>query len=217
MTAPHDVPGADELVRAVREFIERDVMGATDGRVRFHARVAVNVLGMVERELAMGPSQREAHAAALAQLGMADDAELAAAIRDGRLDDRRGGGAGGRPRDGQGEVGRRPSRVHRRPVSDDRGEAADGGQRDDELGRAIGDLAGGRQSGAGGLTRASRLAVESMRTAGTRAVGSGRWLAEALIDAAPRVPVRDPRAAAPAAPHPRAVGARGDPIQNARG
>jgi len=89
VTAPHDVPSADELVRAVREFIERDVMGATDGRVRFHARVAVNVLGMVERELAMGPSQREAHAAALAQLGMADDAELAAAIRDGTLDDRR--------------------------------------------------------------------------------------------------------------------------------
>jgi hypothetical protein len=86
-------------------------------------------------------------------------------------------------------------------VSEDRGEAADGSsreaetgsgpQRDDELGRAIGDLAGGRQSVAGGLARASHLAVESMRTAGTRAVGSGRWLAEALIDAAPRVPVRD--------------------------
>ena len=43
MTAPHDVPGADELVRAVREFLERDVMEATDGRVRFHARVAANV------------------------------------------------------------------------------------------------------------------------------------------------------------------------------
>jgi hypothetical protein len=89
VTAPHDVPSADELVRAVREFIERDVMAATDGRVRFHARVAVNVLGMVERELAMGPSQQEAHAAALVQLGMADDAALAAAIRDGTLDDRR--------------------------------------------------------------------------------------------------------------------------------
>ena len=88
-TAPHDVPGADELVRAVREFLERDVMDATEGRVRFHARVAANVLGMVERELAMGPSQRDAHAAALAQLGVADEAELAAAIRDGTLDDRR--------------------------------------------------------------------------------------------------------------------------------
>ena len=89
MTAPHDVPGADELVRAVREFLEHDVMDATDGRVRFHARVAANVLGMVERELAMGPTQRAEHAAALEQLGVGDDAELAAAIRDGTLDDRR--------------------------------------------------------------------------------------------------------------------------------
>ena len=77
MTAPHDVPGADELVRAVREFIERDVMDATEGRVRFHARVA---------DL---PDQRDAHASALAQLGVADEAELAAAIRDGTLDERR--------------------------------------------------------------------------------------------------------------------------------
>jgi hypothetical protein len=89
VTAPHDVPGADELVRAVREFLERDVMEATEGRVRFHARVAANVLGMVERELAMGPSQRDAHAAALARLGVADEAELAAAIRDHALDHRR--------------------------------------------------------------------------------------------------------------------------------
>ena len=30
--------------------------------MRFHARVAVNVLGMVERELAIGPDQAAAHA-----------------------------------------------------------------------------------------------------------------------------------------------------------
>ena len=89
MTAPHDVPRAEDLVGAVREFLERDVMDATEGRVRFHARVAANVLGMVERELAMGPAQREAHAEAVARLGMADEAALAAAIRDGTLDDRR--------------------------------------------------------------------------------------------------------------------------------
>ena len=89
MTAPHDVPSAAELVRAVREFLERDVMDATDGRVRFHTRVAVNALGMVERELAMGPAQRDAHAAAMARLGVADEAELAATIRAGTLDDRR--------------------------------------------------------------------------------------------------------------------------------
>jgi hypothetical protein len=88
MTAPHDVPTAAELVEAVREFIEADVMAATDGRVRFHARVAARVLAQVERELALGPGQADAHAKRLAALGVADEAELATAIRSGALDDR---------------------------------------------------------------------------------------------------------------------------------
>jgi hypothetical protein len=50
-----DRPTAAELVGAVREFLERDVMAATDGRVQFHTRVAINALGMVERELVDGP------------------------------------------------------------------------------------------------------------------------------------------------------------------
>ena len=90
MTEPHDVPTAAELVEAVREFVEGDVMASTEGRVRFHARVAANVLGMVQRELELGPQQTFDHGAALERLGVADEAELAAAIRDGRLDDRRG-------------------------------------------------------------------------------------------------------------------------------
>ena len=89
MAAPHDVPSAAQLIEAVREFVEGDVMEATEGRVRFHARVAVNVLRMVERELALGEAQAAAHRKALAGLGVADEAELAAAIREGRLDDRR--------------------------------------------------------------------------------------------------------------------------------
>lgn len=64
-------------------------------------------------------------------------------------------------------------------------------RQDDELGRAIGDLAGREDTTAGGLAGVGRLAARSMREAGTRAVASGRWLAETLIDAAPRVPVRD--------------------------
>ena len=90
MTAnpPHDIPTAAQLVEAVREFLERDVMAATEGRVQFHTRVAVNVLGMVERELAMGADQAVAHADGLARLGVAGERELADAIRDGRLDDR---------------------------------------------------------------------------------------------------------------------------------
>ena len=88
MAQPHDRPSAAELVTAVREFLERDILDATEGRVRFHARVAINALGMVERELALGPAQAAAHAVRLARLGVAGDAELAAAIRAGDLDDR---------------------------------------------------------------------------------------------------------------------------------
>jgi hypothetical protein len=86
--APHDVPTAAQLVEAVREFLEGDVSAATEGRVRFHARVAANVCAIVERELALGPAQAEAWATRLADLGVADEAELAAAIRRGDLDDR---------------------------------------------------------------------------------------------------------------------------------
>jgi hypothetical protein len=89
MSEPHDVPTAIELVEAVREFLEKDVMAATEGRVQFHTRVAVNVLGMVARELELGPAQAAAHRAALQRLGVADEAALAAAIRAGTLDDRR--------------------------------------------------------------------------------------------------------------------------------
>jgi Domain of unknown function (DUF6285) len=88
MGAPHDVPTAEQLLEAVREWLERDVMPAVDGRLQFHTRVAVNVLAIVERELALGPAQAAAHRARLASLGVADEAELAARIRAGDLDDR---------------------------------------------------------------------------------------------------------------------------------
>ena len=89
-----DRPTAAELVQAVREFLEHDVMAATHGRVQFHTRVAANALGMVERELTSGPASASAERArAAALLGHDDDArvlerELAARIRDGSLDDR---------------------------------------------------------------------------------------------------------------------------------
>jgi hypothetical protein len=86
--APHDMPSAIELLEAVRDFLETEVIAATEGRVRFHVRVAANVVGIVARELALGPAQAAAHAARLAHLGVADEAELAAAIRSGALDDR---------------------------------------------------------------------------------------------------------------------------------
>jgi Domain of unknown function (DUF6285) len=89
-----DRPTAAELVRAVREFLEHDVMAATTGRVQFHTRVAVNALGMIERELTDGPGLASAeHRRATALLGHDGDVgllerEIAAGIRDGSLDDR---------------------------------------------------------------------------------------------------------------------------------
>lgn len=88
MVNPHDVPSAQQLVEAVREWLEREVLAGTSGRMQFNARVAVNVLAMVERELALGPQQADDHAARLAMLGCEDDAELARRIREGQLDDR---------------------------------------------------------------------------------------------------------------------------------
>jgi aminoglycoside phosphotransferase (APT) family kinase protein len=84
----HDAPTAAQLVEAVREFLEGDVMSSAEGRVRFHARVAGRVLAQVERELAAGDGPARAHAARLAALGCATDADLAAAIRSGALDAR---------------------------------------------------------------------------------------------------------------------------------
>nr|AGC71649.1 hypothetical protein [uncultured bacterium A1Q1_fos_1025] len=83
---PHDMPSSRELVESVREWLERDVLTGTTGRLQFHARVAINVLAMVERELAVGAEQAVAHEARLAELGCADDAELARRIREGELD-----------------------------------------------------------------------------------------------------------------------------------
>jgi hypothetical protein len=86
----HDMPTKAQLIEAVREFIERDVMAATEGRVNFHARVAANVLRMVEREIEFGDEQAAAHQAGLTKLGVASERELAEAIKDGTLDDRAG-------------------------------------------------------------------------------------------------------------------------------
>jgi len=84
----YDVPTAAELVEAVREFLENDVLAAVEGSTRFHVRVAVNALGIVQRELEVGGSDVAAHQARLTELGYADDDALAAAIRSGAEDHR---------------------------------------------------------------------------------------------------------------------------------
>lgn len=85
---PHDAPSAPALLDAVASFLRDDVLPVTDGRVAFHVRVAANVVELVGRQLVLGPAQAERHCRRLAALGVADDAELAEAIRSGLLDDR---------------------------------------------------------------------------------------------------------------------------------
>jgi signal transduction histidine kinase len=68
------IPSTAELAQAVREFLEQEMIPATEGRLKFHARVAANVMAQVEREL---------------QSGLPDtttDVELCAAIRAGSVD-----------------------------------------------------------------------------------------------------------------------------------
>jgi len=47
-----DRPTMGELLEAVRGFLEAEVVPALDGRKRFHALVAANVLSIVGREVA---------------------------------------------------------------------------------------------------------------------------------------------------------------------
>lgn len=45
-----DRPTAPELLQAAREFCERELGPALDGRLRFQVRVLQNILGILERE-----------------------------------------------------------------------------------------------------------------------------------------------------------------------
>jgi aminoglycoside phosphotransferase (APT) family kinase protein len=82
---PFGRPTASELTEAVREYVD-SLMERGEGATAFEARVARNALGIVERELQLGPSLSAAHTVRLAALGYADDASLAAALRAGDLD-----------------------------------------------------------------------------------------------------------------------------------
>jgi hypothetical protein len=54
-----DQPSMLELVDAVRAFIEQRAMPELKGHTAFHARVAANALGIVSRELKLGPQAND--------------------------------------------------------------------------------------------------------------------------------------------------------------
>ena len=80
-SGPHPAPDAVELLAAVEEFLAGPVLTGTEGRLRFHARVAANVVAMVRRELGASQVVSARHASRLAALGLHDDRGLAARIR----------------------------------------------------------------------------------------------------------------------------------------
>jgi hypothetical protein len=84
-----DRPTALELLDAVRGFLEDHVVPALDGPRRFHARVAANVLTIVDRELRDGEEQQRAEWRRLGVLlGVPGDPtppERASDLRDGVL------------------------------------------------------------------------------------------------------------------------------------
>lgn len=95
---PSDRPATSELLEAIREFLERDVM-PLDSRTGFHARVARNALAMIQRDLELGP---KLDADCRTKIGhLVDDfnnatclrdleRELVRGIRSGKFDDQLG-------------------------------------------------------------------------------------------------------------------------------
>ncbi|MDQ1517850.1 MAG: hypothetical protein QOE80_3680, partial [Actinomycetota bacterium] len=77
-----------ELLEAAREFLLGPVTDSTDGQVRFHAKVAANVLAIVARQLQEGPAAVKRARDGLARLGAGSFTELSARIRAGEFDGR---------------------------------------------------------------------------------------------------------------------------------
>jgi len=61
-------PTVQELLRAVRSFLEQELMPELEGVRRFHTRVSVNALAIVLRELELESEQRPAQHARLCAL-----------------------------------------------------------------------------------------------------------------------------------------------------
>jgi hypothetical protein len=74
----HDRPVAGELAAAVREFLEQEILPVLDDhRLRFRTLVAMNALGIVERE-SLPPTERDWALARRLRAGDVRDGDLRA-------------------------------------------------------------------------------------------------------------------------------------------
>ncbi len=87
--ALQDPPATEDLLVAVREYLQEEILPNADQAKRVHALMAIKIMGVIERELSIGPRLESEHEEALRSLGISNEAELAAAIRSGSLDSRR--------------------------------------------------------------------------------------------------------------------------------
>ena len=89
---PTNRPNMQELVEAVREFLENKVQPAIDGQISFHTRIAINMLKIVERELDLGPKLNQEETGRLKQIlgqeGSLEDlnAALCEKLKSGEMD-----------------------------------------------------------------------------------------------------------------------------------
>ena len=81
----HTTPTAAELLAAVREFLQHDLLPNLTDDLSFYVRVAANVLGQVEREMTIGPASEFQFREVLTELGVSDEAELSCLIRTKRV------------------------------------------------------------------------------------------------------------------------------------
>lgn len=85
------LPSAEELLTSVRDFLREDVRQGLEGRGAFLALVASNSLGVVQRELRLGPAHRRAEQARLRALFGSEDGlealrrRLCEGLRDGSI------------------------------------------------------------------------------------------------------------------------------------
>jgi Domain of unknown function (DUF6285) len=84
---PNSIPDAVALLETLAGYLENELLPSLEGYHRFKIRVAVNIVNIVRRELALGPAQAQDEQARLAALlgDGADDAALIARIESGAL------------------------------------------------------------------------------------------------------------------------------------
>ncbi len=88
---PQSLSPAPDMLAAIRAYLEGEILPGLKDAAWFNVKVAVNMLGIIERELRLGPELNAAETARLRSLLGGDGAPevlnrgLAQAIRDGAL------------------------------------------------------------------------------------------------------------------------------------